>query len=56
MYNSEYFLENETTKFFLGFETQTDYLIWTRRPQLEIVYKKEHLPTKLTLQFRLTSR
>ena len=41
MYKPESDLKNETRKTLWDFEIQTDFLILFRRPDLEIVHKKE---------------
>ena len=42
MYNPESILENKMHKLLWDFEIQTDHLISSRRPGLEIVIKKEN--------------
>ena len=43
MHNPASFLEKETHKLHWDFDIQTDHLIQTRRPNLEIINKKREL-------------
>ena len=44
MHKLESVLENEMHKILIDFEIQTDHLILTSRPDLEIINKKKNLP------------